>query len=92
MRVPAEMMSSTAMYFERNDAFVVDAFQRHEFDYLEGVGKVPEANFLRAVAGKKILEKLAATYPSPLKKHDVPIWVYYNHDAARMVMGAGASE
>ena len=62
MRVPAEMMTSAAMLFERNDAFVVDAFQRGEFDYLEGVGEVPEANYFRAIAGKKILEKLAATY------------------------------
>jgi hypothetical protein len=87
MRVPAEMMTSAAMLFERNDAFVVDAFQRGEFDYLEGVGEVPEANFFRAIAGKKILEKLAATYPSPLKKHDVPLWVYIASDISMRFHG-----
>lgn len=80
MRVPTEMRTSAAMLFERNDAFVVEAFQRGEFDCLEGVGEVPEANFFRAIVGKKILEKLAATYPSPLKKHDVPLWVYIASD------------
>jgi len=87
MRVPAEMMTSTSMLFERNDAFVVEAFRRGEFDYLEGVGEVPEANFFRAIAGKKILEKLAATYPSPLKKHDVPLWVYIASDISMRFHG-----
>jgi len=87
MRVPAEVMTSSAMLFERNDAFVVEAFQRGEFDYLEGVGEVPEANFFRAIAGKKILEKLAATYPSPLKKHDVPLWVYIASDISMRFHG-----
>jgi hypothetical protein len=81
------MMTSSAMLFERNDAFVVEAFQRGEFDYLEGVGEVPEANFFRAIAGKKILEKLAATYPSPLKKHDVPLWVYIASDISMRFHG-----
>ena len=86
MRVPAEMTSS-AMLFERNDALVVEAFQRGEFDYLEGVGEVPEANFFRAIAGKHILEKLAATYPSPLRKHDVPLWVYIASDISMRFHG-----
>ncbi len=86
MRVPAEM-TSTAMLFERNDALVVEAFRRGEFDYLEGVGEVPEANFFRAIAGKKILEKLAATYPTPLQKHDVPLWVYIASDISMRFHG-----
>jgi hypothetical protein len=87
MRVPAETMTSTAMLFERNDAFVIEAFQRGEFDYLEGAGEVPEANFFRAIVRKKILEKLAATYPTPLKKHDVPIWVYIASDISMRFHG-----
>jgi hypothetical protein len=87
MRIPAEMMTSSAMLFERNDAFVVEAFQRGEFDYLEGVGEVPEANFFRAIAGRKILEKLAATYPSPMQKHDVPLWVYIASDISMRFHG-----
>ncbi len=86
MCMPAETTSS-AMLFERNDAFVVEAFRRGEFDYLEGAGEVSEANFFRAIAGKKILEKLAATYPSPLKKHDVPLWVYIASDISMRFHG-----
>jgi hypothetical protein len=87
MRVPAEMMTSAAMLFERNDAFVVEAFRQGKFDYLEGAGEIPEANFFRAIAGKKMLEKLAATYPSPLKKHDVPVWVYITSDISMRFHG-----
>ena len=86
MRVPTEMPSS-AMLFERNDAWVVEAFRRGECDYLEGVGEVPEANFFRAIAGKKILEQLATTYPSPRQKHDVPLWVYLASDISMRFHG-----
>lgn len=83
----SEEMTSVALLYERNDALVVEAFQRGEFDYLEGVGEVPEANFFRAITGKKILEKLAATYPSPLQKHDVPVWVYLASDISMRFHG-----
>jgi len=86
MRVPAEM-TSTAQLFERNDPLVIEAFRRGEFDYLEAAGEVPEANFFRAIAGKKILEKLAASYPSPNKKHDVPLWVYIASDISMRFHG-----
>ena len=87
MRVPAELMKPGAMLFERNDAFVVEAFRRGDFDYLEGVGEVPEADFFRAIAGNKMLEKIAATYPTPLKKHDVPLWVYISSDMSMRFHG-----
>jgi len=86
MRVPAEMASGVQLY-ERNQAFVIEAFRRGEFDYLEGVGEVPEADFFRAITGKKILGELAATYPTPLKKHDVPIWVYLASDISMRFHG-----
>ena len=37
---PVESVSMP-MYFERNDAWVVEAFRRGEFDYLEGSEKSP---------------------------------------------------
>ena len=70
----------TAMLFERNDALVLEAFRRGEFDYLEGAGEVSETEFFRAMTGGKVLQKLADTYPSPHKKHDVPLWVYIASD------------
>jgi len=65
-----------AVLFERNDARVLEAFRRGEFDYVEAIGEVSEGDFFRAVTGRKILDKLAESYPSPREKHDVPLWVY----------------
>ncbi len=63
------------MLLERNDELVCGAFRRGEFDYLDAAGEIPETDFFRAIASKKILEKLASSDPPPLKKHDVPLWV-----------------
>jgi hypothetical protein len=73
--------------YERNDSLVVEAFRRGEFDYLEGVGEVSEVDFFRALVGKNILWKLADTYPSPCKKHDVPVWVYLASDISMRFHG-----
>ena len=54
---------STARVFERNDRLVIEAFQRGEFDFLEGVGEISETDFFRAIAEKKVLKKLATAYP-----------------------------
>jgi len=68
--------TSAAMLFERNDRLVCDAFRAGDFDFVDAAGELSETDFFRAIASKKVLEKLAATYPSPAKKQDVPLWVY----------------
>ena len=73
--------------FERNDRVVIEAFQRGEFDFLEGVGEISETDFFRAIAERKVLEKLTDTYPSPCKKHDVPLWVYIAGDISMRFHG-----
>jgi hypothetical protein len=78
---------SVPLYFERNDAYVIEAFRQGEFDYLEGVGEVCEADFFRALTQRKVLEKLAATYPSPCQKHEVPLWVYISSDISMRFHG-----
>ncbi|MDD5704133.1 MAG: transposase [Dehalococcoidales bacterium] len=72
--------SPSMMLYERNDKVVIEAFRRGEFDYLEGVGEISETDFFRDIVSKKILEKLAATYPSPSQKVEVPIWAYIAGD------------
>ena len=73
--------------YERNDARVIEAFRRGEFDYLEGAQEVHEADFFRAIAERKILAKLAASYPTPRRKHDVPLWVYIASDLSMRFHG-----
>jgi hypothetical protein len=72
--------SPSMMLYERNDKAVIEAFRRGEFDYLEGVGEISETDFFQTITSKKLLEKLAATYPSPSQKEDVPIWAYLAGD------------
>lgn len=78
---------SQSMYFERNDVWVIEAFRRGEFDYLEGVSEVSEGEFFRAITERKILQKLADTYPSPCQKHEVPLWVYIACDLSMRFHG-----
>jgi hypothetical protein len=75
------------MLYERNDAYVVEAFRQGEFDYLEGAGEVSEVDFFRALTGRNILRKLADTYPSACQKHDVPVWVYIASDLSMRFHG-----
>jgi hypothetical protein len=86
MEEPVES-GSMPMYFERNDALVVEAFRRGEFDYLEGAGEVSEVDFFRALMERKVLQKLAETYPSPCRKHEVPLWVYIASDISMRFHG-----
>lgn len=78
---------AAAMVFERNDAVVVEAFGRGEFDYLEGVGEISETHFFRALVERKVLQKLADTYPSPCRKQEVPLWVYIASDISMRFHG-----
>lgn len=70
------LSTSAAMLFERDDARVLEAFRRGEFDYVDALGEVSEADFFRVITERRILDKLAQSYPSPRERHDVPLWVY----------------
>ena len=70
------LSTSAAMLFERDNARVLEAFRRGEFDYVDAIGEVSEADFFRVITERKILDKLAQSYPSPRERHDVPLWVY----------------
>ncbi len=72
--------SPSMMLYERNDKVVIEAFRRGEFDYLEGVGEISETDFFQTIVNRKILEKLAETYPSSSRKEDIPIWAYIAGD------------
>ena len=43
------------MLYERNDAYVIEAFRQGEFDYLEGVGEVSEVDFFSCLNGQGVL-------------------------------------
>jgi hypothetical protein len=61
----APLATPGAMLFECDEALVLEAFRRGEFDYVDALGEVSEADFFRAITERKILSKLAESYPSP---------------------------
>src|SRR6266568_5083060 len=82
---------SAVMLFERNDRLVCEAFRNGDFDYIDAAGELSETDFFRAIASKQILDKLAASYPSPSKKHEVPLWVYIASNISCAFMGSTSS-
>jgi hypothetical protein len=41
---------------------MLEAFRHGEFDYVDAIGEVSEADFFRAITERKILHKLAQSY------------------------------
>jgi hypothetical protein len=62
--------------FEYDQNYVLECFRRGEFDFVDGVSEAGETEFFRYIGAKKILGKLAETYPSPREKKEVPLWMY----------------
>ena len=62
--------------YEHDRGFVLSRFKDGEFDYIDAANEVVEADFFRFIVANKYLEKLAATYPTPRTKEEVPTWFY----------------
>jgi Transposase DDE domain len=67
-------MELVACQYDRS--FVLDALGRGEVDYLEQVSEAAEADFFRHLIRRDVLNRLAESYPTPRKKHEVPVWLY----------------
>jgi hypothetical protein len=74
--------------FEEDKPFVTEALQRGGFDYLEVVGKVAETDFFRRLLGDGVLGRLAAAYPTPRQKEEVPLWLYLASELTLRLHGA----
>ena len=62
--------------YEADPEFVLQRFREGQFDYVDGAQEILETDFFRFLQAKKYLSALAQSYPSPRKKHDVPVWFY----------------
>ncbi len=68
-------MPTINAYEENREAVLAD-LAKGRFDYLEVASRVAEANFFRYLLDEGDLASLAATYPTPRKKEEVPLWLY----------------
>jgi len=76
--------------FEQDKPFVLQALGQGEFDYIEAASEVVETEFFRFIKARGILRKLAQSYPSPRKKHDVPLFLYISANLSMRLHGVHA--
>jgi hypothetical protein len=76
--------------FEENKPFILQSFRDGEFDYMEAASEVFEADFFRFIKARALLDELAATYPKPRKKEDVPFWFYVASNLSMRLHGVHA--
>src|SRR3989304_4756512 len=74
--------------FEMDKPFVTEALRQGDFDHVEIVGAVEETKFFRMLLGEGVLERLAAAYPTPRKKEEVPLWLYLASELTLRLHGA----
>jgi len=82
-----EPRPSDLILYEHDKEFVLEAFRTGEFDAVEVVSEVVERDFFHFLRTKKILQELAASYPTPRKKEEVPVWFYLAADLALRLHG-----
>ena len=74
--------------FEFDRSFVLDALRRGQIDFLEHISEAAEADFFRHLIRRDVINSLAASYPSPRKKQEVPVWLYLASELSLKLHGA----
>lgn len=75
------------LVYEQNRAYIIEQFHNGHFDYIDVVQEVAQRDFFRYVASTQLLERLAASYPWPREKEEVPRWFYLAADMAMRLHG-----
>jgi hypothetical protein len=73
--------------FEHDEEFVLEAFRNGEFDAVEVVSEVAERHFFDFLKTQNLLQELAASYPTPRVKQEVPVWFYLAAELALRLHG-----
>jgi hypothetical protein len=73
--------------FENDKPYVIDEFRQGRFDYIELASDVAETKFFQFLFDKKLVERLAARYPSPRQRHHVPMWMYLSSQLSLRLHG-----
>jgi hypothetical protein len=73
--------------FENNKPYVIDEFREGRFDYIELASDVAETKFFQFLFSKQLVNKLAEHYPSPRRRHHVPMWMYLSSQLSLRLHG-----
>ena len=74
--------------FEEDKDLVRQKLQEGFIDHLEVVSQVVETQFFHTFIGNGDMARLAATYPCPRKKVEVPLWLYLSSQITLRLHGA----
>jgi len=74
--------------FEENRPYVLEELRKGFLDYAEVLSQVEETRFFEFLLGGGYLDSLADSYPSPRKKHDVPLAVSIASELTLRLHGA----
>lgn len=74
--------------FENDKPYVIDEFREGRFDYLELASDVAETKFFQFLFGQGLVDQLARHYPSPRKRHHVPLGMYVSSQLALRLHGS----
>ncbi|MEK7330746.1 MAG: transposase, partial [Candidatus Eisenbacteria bacterium] len=76
------------MCYEHDPDFVLSRFRAGEFDYLDAASEVVETELFRFLGAQGYLEALAAHYPSPRLKQEVPTWFFLASNLSMRLHGS----
>lgn len=74
--------------FEEDRELVLEKLKEGFMDHLEVVSRVVETQFFHLFLGSGDLARLGATYPSPRKKEEVPLWLYLSSQITLRLHGS----
>jgi hypothetical protein len=74
--------------FEEDKQLVLEKLREGFIDHLEIVSQVTETQFFQKFIGSGDLERLAASYPTPRKKEEVPLWLYLSSNITLRLHGS----
>jgi hypothetical protein len=73
--------------YEENKPFVLEELEEGDFDYIDAASEVYETEFFRFIGANRLLAKLAATYPTPRQKQEVPMLLYVGGNLSMRLHG-----
>ena len=67
---------------------MISEFHEGRFDYIELASDVAETKFFQFLFDQGLVDQLAQHYPSPRKRHHVPLWMYVSSQLALRLHGS----
>jgi hypothetical protein len=74
--------------FEVDPEYVYQEVNRGNLDYVEVASHVAETRFFRSLFEQTPWEELVASFPTPRKKEEVPLWLYLSSQLTLRLHGA----